>query len=224
MKIAVYGENNSENVLFLSGWGNRIGDPNMGWLFDLLVNNGYKVHAIEFPCNIKDFNREYLEPVKAYQEGLGPHIMLSHSLGGLVAAYCSAQTRSVYLSPWWGLYGGKLRGMMLSLACSLKSSLRILPIDFTRDEVGDLATDEYWQTLPKKVSPSFVREIVKAQKAMPALSQDHIVFCTLKDTIVDLKSISERTHNIRLYKGHHELFSSSTREHHGDEILAALKE
>lgn len=224
MKTAVYGENNSEDILFLPGWGNRIGDPNMGWLIDLLVNSGYKVHVFEFPCNIKDFNREYLEPVKTYQEGLGPHVMLSHSLGGLVAAYCSTQTRSVYLSPWWGLYGGKLRGMMLSLACSLSSSLRMLPIDFTRDEVGDLASDEYWRALPKKVSPSFVREIVKAQKAMPALHKNHIVFCTLKDTIADLKAIGERTHNITLYKGHHELFSSSTREHHSDEILNALKE
>jgi pimeloyl-ACP methyl ester carboxylesterase len=101
MKTAVYGENNSSDILFLSGWGNRIGDPNIGWLIDLLVNDGYKVHVFEFPGNIKDFNREYLEPVKAYQEALGPHVILSHSLGGLVAAYCSAQTKSVYLSPWW---------------------------------------------------------------------------------------------------------------------------
>jgi hypothetical protein len=224
MKTAVYGENNSPDILFLSGWENRIGDSNIGWLIDLLVKDGYKVHVFEFPCNMKDFNCEYLEPVKAYQDGLGPHVILSHSLGGLVAAYCSAQTRSVYLSPWWGLYGGKLRGMTLSLACSLRSSLRMFPIDFTRDEVGDLATDEYWQALPKKVSPLFVREIVKAQKAMPALQHDHVVFCSLKDTIIDLKAIGERTHNIRLYKGHHEFFSSSTREHHSDEILNALKE
>lgn len=223
MKSAIYGENNRKGLFFLPGWGNRIGDPNMGWLIDLLVSDGFKVHVFEFPCNLKDFNREYLEPVKAYQDSLGPHVMLSHSLGGLVASYCSAQSKTVYLSPWWGIFGNKLRGMMLALACSLKSSLYVLPIDFAKDEVGDLATDAYWAALPKKVSPLFVREIVKAQKAMPALPQNHVVFCSLKDTIVDLKAIGERADNIIVYDGFHELFSSSTRERHRNELLNALR-
>jgi hypothetical protein len=223
MKSIIYGENNHKDLFFLPGWGNRIDDTNLLWLFDLLVNDGFKVHVFEFPRRLKDFNREYLEPVRTYQAGLGQHVLLSHSMGGLVAAYCSAQSKTVYLSPWWGVFGNKLRGTMLSLACNLRFNLPVLPIDFTKDEVGDLATGVYWDSIPKKISPSFIREIVKAQKAMPALSQNHVVFCSLKNTIGDLKAIGEKTNNIILYNGFHELFSSSTRERYRDELLNALR-
>ena len=222
MKQKVYGESNQKDLLLLPGWGNRIDDSNMGWLVDLLVTAGFRVHAFEFPCNITDFHRECLQPVKDYQNTLGEHDIVSHSMGGLVAAYLDAQRRTVYLSPWWGIFGEKVRRALLSVFCSLKFSIPVFPIDFTKDEVGDLATDTYWALLPKKVSPAFINEIVKAQKAMPLLQQDHIVFCTLKDTIVNLQAIGERTQNVFLYNGFHELFSSSTRASYKDELLNAL--
>jgi hypothetical protein len=222
MKQRLYGDSNQKDLLLLPGWGNRIDDSNMGWLVDLLVTAGFRVHAFEFPCNITDFHRECLQPIKDYQNTLGEHVILSHSMGGLVSAYLDAQRKTVYLSPWWGIFGEKVRRTLLSVFCSFKFSTPVFPIDFIKDEVGDLATDTYWALLPKKVSPAFVREIVKAQRAMPALQQDHIVFCTLKDTIVNLKAVGERTQNVFLYDGFHELFSSSTRDSYKDELLSAL--
>ena len=84
------------------------------WLVDLAVGAGFRTHVFEFPTAVKDFNREYLEPIKNYQETLGEHILLSHSTGGLIAAYLSAQRKSIYMSPWWGMFGYKLRGTTLT--------------------------------------------------------------------------------------------------------------
>ena len=101
-------------------------------------------------------------------------------------------------------------------------NIPLLPIDFTREEVGDLVTESDWELLPKRVTLAFVREIMKAQKNMPPLQENSVVFCSLKDTIVSLKAIGERTSNMILYDGYHELFSSSKRELYREKLLDAL--
>ena len=49
-----------------------------------------------------------------------------------------------------------------------------------------------------------------------------MVFCSLKDTVISLKAIGERTNHVILYDGYHELFSSSNKEVYREELVNAL--
>ena len=82
--------------------------------------------------------------------------------------------------------------------------------------------DSDWRFVPKRVAPAWLREIIKAQKNMPPLQENSVVFCSLRDTIISLETIGERTTNVVLYDGGHELFSSSKRELYREELLKAL--
>lgn len=212
-------------VVFIGGWGQRLDSPNTRWLLDVLTTAGMAVHAFELPTGMTDLHREYVEPVARFRASLGPHGVLSHSAGGLVAAHALAGRRGVYLSPWWGLYGGKLRARALQWCLRLPLRARLLPIDFTRDELGDLVTDEDWAALPKRVSPRFVAEIARAQAALPPVAPESLVFCSLRETIVGLDAIARRVRadRIVLYEGGHELYSSSCRETFRERIVEALR-
>lgn len=223
MKSKICGEDNRRDLLFVLGWGTRLDDHNLSWLVDLTTEAGFRVHLLELPTDVRDFHREYVAPVEKYQKKLGEHIVLGFSLGGLVAAYLSAQRKTIYLSPWWGIYGDKLRKTTLRLVSKTRLGIPLLPIDFSKEETGDLAKDADWESVPKRVTPAWLREIVTAQKNMPPLQENSVVFCSLKDTIVSLKAIGERAGNdVVLYDGGHELFCSSNRELYREDLLNAL--
>ena len=222
MKSKVYGKENNKDLIFILGWGNMLDSPNLMWLVDLTTDAGFRTHVFELPTVIKDFDREYLEPVKSYQRTLGNHILLSHSTGGLIAAYLGDQRKSIYLSPWWGIFGDKLRKTTLSVVGKIGVGIALLPIDFTREEIGDLVTESEWEAVPKYTTPAWLREIMKAQENMPPLQENSAVFCSLKDTIVSLKAIGARATDVVLYDGYHELFSSASREFYREELLNAL--
>ena len=224
MRTRVYGEDNDRDLLLLLGWGERLGNHGFTWSVDLTTSAGFRTHVVEFPDSVRDFDRDYVQPVKSYQAALGDHIVIGYSLGGLIAAYLSAQQKTIYLSPFWGMFGHKLMKTRLALVRRLGLNIPLAPIDFGREEIGDMATEEDWESVPKRATPVWLREILKAQENMPPIQQSSVVFCSLKDTIVSLKAIGERAGNVILYDGHHELYSSSNRELYREELLTALLE
>ncbi|MFD1587595.1 lysophospholipase [Halorientalis brevis] len=225
MKFETFGE--GQDLLFLMGWGNKLDGDNERWFVDRLVEAGYRVHAGQLPTNISDFEAQYLAPTREYRDEhalqLAP--VLSHSTGGLVAASLRPKA-AIYMSPWWGFYGGKLRKTQLRIVAALPTDRRLLPIDFGREELGSLVTEAQWQDLPSKVSPSFIREIRDAQASMPEISADARVFCSLADTVVGLQAIGSRVEptQVTLYDGKHELFSSAGREDNTEAVVDALDE
>ncbi len=225
MKFETFGQ--GQDLLFLMGWGNKLDGDNERWFVDRLVEAGYRVHAGQLPTNISDFEAEYLDPTREYRDGnalqLAP--VLSHSTGGLVAAYLQPKA-AVYMSPWWGFYGGKLRETQLAVVAALPTEKPLLPIDFDRHEIGSLVTESQWQALPARVSPTFIREIRGAQASMPEISPDARVFCSLEDTVVGLQEIGSEVDpaQITLFDGQHELFSSAGREDNTEAVVAALDE
>ncbi|MFB6179425.1 MAG: alpha/beta fold hydrolase [Halorientalis sp.] len=225
MKFDTFGE--GEDLLFLMGWGNTVDGSNVRWFIDRLTDAGYRVHAGELPTNISDFEAEYVQPAREYRDGnalqLAP--VIGHSTGGLVAPYLQPKV-AVYLSPWWGFYGLKLRARAVNFATKLPVETPIIPLDFDREELGGLVSQSQWADLPHRVSPTFTREIRWAQQSLPDVSDDAHVFCSLKDTIVGLDGIGEQVapEQVTLYDGQHELFSSEGREDHAEAVVEALDE
>jgi alpha-beta hydrolase superfamily lysophospholipase len=206
--------------------GQSPGGENERWFVDRLVDAGHRVHAIELPTEVADFEREYLRPVQRYHDTHAPAAVVSHSLGGLVAAHLVTDASRVYLAPWWGLYGLKYLGWQSRVVPRLPTRVRILPVRASRSEIGGRVTDEGWAALPRRISPVTVTEIHRAQEALPSIDDEAVVFCSLRDTIVSLRTIGEvaSRDQVRLYDGGHELFSSTDRRAATREVLAALEE
>lgn len=223
MRFESFGD--GDDVLFVMGWGNKLDGDNEQWFFDRLVAAGYQVHAAQIPTNITDFETEYLEPVREYRDAnalqLAP--VLSQSTGGLISAHLEPNA-AVYMSPWWQFYAPKLRATQLALASKVPTDRALIPLDFDRHELGSLVTEAQWEALPKRVSPTFIREVRAGQASMPTVNRDARVFCSLEDTVVGLEGIGRAVdpEQVTLYDGKHELFSSRGREETTDEVVDAL--
>ena len=226
MRHRIFNEDGEEELVFVMGWGNRWTHENVSWLIGKCANAGYRVHAFELPTNIDDFKADWLEPVAEYVVDLEAYQLLAHSAGALVAQALDGAQNHVYLSPFWG-YRGTPRNFVGELLSEVPTSFPFLPVGEPRKEdFGDLATDHQLATNPRWTSPSFVRETHHAQEELLALDHDAVVFCSLRDSIVDLRPIGERvpSEHVVLYDGGHELFSSSVRDQYIDAVLAALEE
>jgi len=224
MRAEVYGEGD-DDLAFVLGWANKPEYANVRWLIDRLVEQGYRVHAIEIPRVVSDFDAEYLDPVAAYVADLGEYRFLGHSTGGLIGAFLHdpEPITRVYLSPWWGMHAD-LRNPIVSLLSRLPTRRTILPVDFDGDMLGDLAPPEQVADVPERVAPTFLREAKRAQARLPPFDEDAVVFCTPEDPVVGADAIRERTPeaNTVAYEGGHELFNSSSRQEHVETLLAAI--
>ena len=224
MRAEVYGEGD-DDLAFVLGWANKPEYANIRWLIDRLVDEGYRVHAIEIPRVVSDFDAEYLDPVAAYVADLGEYRFLGHSTGGLIGAFLdgSAPTTRVYMSPWWGMHDD-LQNPVVSLLSKLPTRRTILPVDFDADMLGDLAPAEQVEDVPERVAPTFLREAKRAQARLPSFDEDAVVFYTPEDPVVSAEAIRDRTpeSNAVVYEGGHELFNSSSREEHVETLCAAI--
>ncbi|MFC7213433.1 alpha/beta fold hydrolase [Saliphagus sp. GCM10025334] len=225
MRHRIFNDEGEEDLVFVMGFGNRWTHENVSWLVGTLANAGYRVHAFELPTNIDDFKADWLEPVAEYVVDLEDYQLLAHSAGSLVAQALDGADNHVYLSPWWG-YNERVPNPVLDLLSQIPTSAPFLPRGETdRSAIGDLATDHQLATSPKWVSPSFVRETRRAQGDLLAIDHDAVVFCSLKDPIIDHQPIGERVppEHVVLYDGGHELFSSSVRDQYVGLLLTALE-
>jgi hypothetical protein len=86
---------------------------------------------------------------------------------------------------------------------------RIVPIDATREEVDATITDG--ERTPGRVSPAFVRAILRGRATLPAPRRDAVAFRSLRDTVVSLRAIGDRLppDRVRPYDGGRELYSSA---------------
>ena len=218
-------ENEGEDILFIGGLGNRYDGDNIQWFMNRMKENDFRVHFAELKTDIRDFKKEYIDPIDKYAESLGNFILIGHSLGGLVANFVSGARKIIYLSPWWGIFGEKLRKRAVNMLPILKHiKLRVQRIDYVRGEVGKLVTDKDWGYIPKFVSFPFVSEVVTYQKKID-VKGDYYVFTSLRDTIISHKAIGENANlnRIILYDGEHEFFSSESREEIFENILKYLR-
>ena len=226
MKSAVFGEAEGDDLLFVMGWSNRLEGENERWFIDRLANEGYRVHVIQLPTDIADFDREYLRPVQRYHDAHEPSVVVGHSLGGLITAHLETDAARVYLAPWWGIYGLKHLRWQSWIVPRLPIRTKVIPTNASREEIGAYVTDEQWAALPKRISPVFITEVYRAQEERPPISDEDVVFCSLRDTIVSVNAIGEvaTPDQIHLYDGGHELFSSASRRAATREVLAVLAE
>ncbi|WP_431358690.1 alpha/beta fold hydrolase [Halovenus amylolytica] len=224
MDSRTFNESGKPTLLFIMGFGNRFDSATVGWMIDRLTDAGYRVHAVQFPTDITDFEREYRRPVQRLHDEHEPAGIVGHSLGGLVAAFLETSAKEVYLSPWWGIYEAKVSAWERWLVLRLPFRARILPIKTRREELGVHVSDHEWEQLPKRISPVFITEIYRAQQTRPSISNDAVVFASLSDTIVSLHAIGTAVSSdqIRLYDGKHQLFSASDRHEVIDEVVAVL--
>ncbi|MFP8889471.1 alpha/beta fold hydrolase [Natrialbaceae archaeon A-CW2] len=225
MRERIFNEDGEEDLVFVMGLGNRWTHENVSWLIEQLVDAGYRVHAFELPTNIDDFKADWLEPIAEYVIDLEEYQLLAHSAGSLIAQALDGADNHVYLSPWWG-YSPDRSPLLLDILEQIPTSAPFLPRgEVPKSAIGDLATDHQMATGPSWLSPSFIRETRRAQQELLAIDHDAVVFCSLRDSIIDLRPIGERVpaEHIVLYDGGHELFSSSVRDRYVDLLLAALE-
>lgn len=224
MDSRTFNESGAPTLLFVMGVGNRLGGASERWFVDRLTGAGYRVHAIQVGVDVTDFERAYRRPVQRAHDEHEPAGVVGHSLGGLVAAFLETSAREVYLAPWWGIYEGKVADWERWLVPRLPIRARILPSKTRRDEIGDHLSDEAWAEIPKRISPAFITEVYRAQRARPPIDDDATVFVSLEDTVVSLRAIGAavRSDRIRLYGGEHQLFSAAGREAAVEDVLAVL--
>ena len=225
MQVRLFDDGAARDCLLVLGWGNRCRHEPVQWLVDRLAGT-YRVHAVELPTHITDFEAEWVGPLRSYVADLDEFPILAHSAGGLTAAHLDPEgvTNRVYLSPWWG--------SDLPMPDALVNAISRLPIskpivpggDLKREHLGDHATSEQVADAPEAVSPAFLRTIGRAQRTLPPGRANAAAFCTLTDRVVDPRAVGGRlpADRIRLYDGGHELFSSSARERHVPTVLDAL--
>ncbi|RQH01454.1 alpha/beta fold hydrolase [Natrarchaeobius oligotrophus] len=225
MRHRVFNEDGDEELVFVMGWGNRWTHENVSWLVGKLTEADYRVHAFELPTRVEDFKADWLEPAAEYVLDLDEYQLLGHSAGALVGQALDGAENHVYLSPWWG-YAPTYPDALLEAVSSVPTTLPCLPVrGMDERALGELATDHQLATMPRWVSPVFVREIRHAQEELLAIDHDAVVFCSLRDPVVDLRSIGARvpSEHVVLYDGGHELFSSPSRERYVDLLLESLE-
>ncbi len=224
MRHRTFGDD-GDDLVFVMGWGNRWTHENVGWLIGKLTDAGYRVHAFELPTNIDDFKADWLEPIAEYVLDLEGYQLLGHSAGALIGQALDGAENHVYLSPWWG-YDTPYPEPVLEAVSAIPTAFQFLPGP-TVDEaaLGSLATDHQLSTMPRWVSPAFVRETRAAQRNLLTIDHDAVVFCSLCDPLIDLAAIGRRvpTEHVVLYDGGHELFSARGRAEYVDLLLEALE-
>ena len=226
MRHRIFNEDGEAELVFVMGWGNRWTHENVSWLIGKLTEAGYRVHAFELPTDIDDFKADWLEPIAEYVVDLEGYQLLAHSAGALVGQALDGAENHVYLSPFWG-YGVAYPDRLLELVAQVPTAFPFVPAgEPTRDVIGELATDHQLATTPRWVSPAFLRETRDAQEELLLIDHDAVVFCSLRDPLIDLRAIGDRVpaEHVVLYDGGHELFSSPDREAYVAAILAALEE
>jgi pimeloyl-ACP methyl ester carboxylesterase len=226
MRHRVFNEDGEEELVFVMGWGNRWTHENVSWLIGKLTEAGYRVHAFELPTNIDDFKADWLEPIAEYVLDLEEYQLLGHSAGALIGQALDGADNHVYLSPFWG-YGERYSEPLLEAATRMPTTFPCLPAgEFDRDALGEKATDHQLATIPRWVSPAFVRETRHAQENLLTIDHDAVVFCSLTDPVISLRPIGHRVpaEHVVLYNGGHELFSSPGRERYVELLLEALEE
>ena len=224
MRHRIFGDDGAEDLVFVMGWGNRWTHDNVSWLIGQLTDADYRVHAFELPTNIEDFKADWLEPIAEYVLALEGYQLLGHSAGALIGQALDGAENHVYLSPWWG-YDTAYPEPVLEAVSAIPTDFPFLPgptVD--RDALGELATDHQLATMPRWVSPAFVRETRHAQDELLTIDHDAVVFCSLRDPLIDLAPIGRRVpaEHVVLYDGGHELFSARRREEYVDVLLEAL--
>lgn len=224
MERQTFNKSGGPTVLVVLGLGNRLDGECERWLVDRLTDADYRVHAVELPTEIASFDRQYRIPVQRVADEQQPDAVLSHSLGGLVAAYLETDARAVYLAPWWGIYEGKVSVWERWLVPRLPTSRPILPTKTGCDELGEHLSEEGWAAVPERVSPMFITAVYRAQQARPSIDDDAVVFVSPTDTVVSIRAIGEAVaaDRIHLYDGGHQLFSSAGRRRAVEAVLAAL--
>ncbi|MEF8774765.1 MAG: alpha/beta fold hydrolase [Halobacteriales archaeon] len=219
MNVDVFGD--GTDLVWLMGWGNQADGRHERWFVDRLVEGGYRVHAIELPTNGADFEADYLDPVRAYRAEVDDHALVTHSMGGLVAAHLRPDRPVVFLSPWWGL--GEAAPDVARVIGKLPLAARVVPTPMDPEALGKLAEPRD-HTAPDRLSPAWLGTMVAAQKTLPPIDPDDAVFYSPADPVVDTAVIEEHAAEARLepYDGGHELFASADRAEHVERVLDAL--
>jgi hypothetical protein len=223
MRQVTFGDG-ADHLAFVLGWGNRPEHDGVSWLVDHFVDEGYRVTAFELPRTITDFEAEYLRPVADALAEFGAYRLLSHSTGGLVVRHLDddAVTRT-YMSPWWGFHPD-LENPLVSLATKVPLARAVLPASATREELGELSSEEWVADAPDYAAPTFLREARRAQRGRPPFDDADAVFYNPDDPIVGSAAIEADVPaaNRVAFAGGHELFNSRSRAEHLDALLAAV--
>lgn len=217
MKVDAFGT--GADLLWVMGFGNRADSRHERWFIERLVEAGYRVHAAELPTNDPAFEAGYVEPVRTYLADLDDPAVVTHSMGGLVTAHVQPDRPVVYLSPWWGTdLPGAIRPLL-----RLPVTWRILPSGISADGLGDLATAAD-VTAPSRVSPAWLRAMIRAQETLPPIDSEDVVLYSPDDATVSVAAIREHadTDQLETYRGGHELFASADREDHVERVLDHL--
>ena len=228
MKLEQHGPEDGKNLVWILGWGNKLHHTNVNWLIEQLVDAGYRVHCFEIPTEITDFEREYIAPVADHLETLDSFRLLSHSAGGLIAAYLEGAETTTFLSPFWGFREGQmgLDTPLIRIGGLLPVSKPLFPAGVsTRESKGQLATDRELAEGPTRAAPTWLRECRRAHRDRPPIPEDAVVFATLSDRVVSVNAIGDGVPETRIvtYDGGHELFSSPSRETHLETLLSVIE-
>ncbi len=195
----------------------------MDWLLERLAAE-WTVHAVALPENGTDFERDYLAPLRAVNRRVAPDVRAGHSLGGLVLAHLPGDDPRAYSAPFWG-FAAAVPPRLLGLVGRLPVSRRVVPLDGDTDALGTYADPGRDRAADRGCSPAWLGAVRRGQATLPPHREGSVVHCSLRDAVVGLEAIGERTpcDRVRLHDGGHEFFASRDRAETVERFRADLR-
>ncbi len=194
----------------LLGWGDRPTHDPETWLFDELIDRGWRVHAVTLPENAAAFGRAYIDPVVGIRDRIQPAATVGQSLGGLVLAHLPGDDPRVYTSPFWGF---AVPDRLVSLVGRLPIRRRVIPVGSDPAALGVHKPPSEPSAGDRGASPAWLGAVHDAQQRLPRFHENSVVHCSLSDRVVGVEAIGAHApaDRIRPYDGGHEWYASRDR-------------
>ena len=204
-------------LLFIWGFGCNDKQPGMGWFLERLLKKKYDVTCVQLPTEITDFKDQILRKLEDIEKGLGDHVSVGFSYGGLALSFLFGSSRRIFISPFWGvnerwrMKGDEAIATVLSVVPK-----PLIKRKFDTADAGALAVDDDLIGIPERISFRSVHQFFEAQKALPGPRQNDFVFYTRDDLVVSPEVIDNRIREFgiehRTYNGSHIFYLDEERE------------
>ncbi|MGA1821395.1 MAG: alpha/beta fold hydrolase [Thermoplasmatota archaeon] len=207
-------------ILFLMGFGCGLNQPGMIWAKDRIVNSGFRATFVELPTHFEDFQADVIDPCLEIERGMGDHVLIGFSMGGLAGSFLFGSRRRIFLCPFWGISETLHKGWTDFALRNLRViRFRMLPRRFHHGDMGEFAVKEDLEGLPEFLDFHSISEMKEKQLNLPPPRDGDIVFWSKEDLLIGHREILDRGVEQRLFDGGHMIYLVGDRESIFGEIL-----
>ncbi len=212
-----------DKVLLLLGFGLRFDEPGTIWMMDRFAGEGLGSTFVSLPTEIGDYRTDIVGPCRDVESGMGEHVLLGLSLGGLTGAYLEGSKKRIFLSPFWGVNDiFQKRGMDAALAVMRALNFRKLRRHFAIKDAGHFAVAEDLKNIPEEISIETIAQMLRMQSEIPPPRSTDVVYRSRDDFIISHSAVDRRGIPIIEYDGGHMVHLVEDRDRIFDGIVGTI--